>query len=334
MEHDEHYMRRCIQIAKHSVGLAAPNPAVGCIIVFEDKIIGEGYTSPVGGAHAEVNALNTVQNKELLKRSTLYVTLEPCSHHGKTPPCTDLIIKQGVRRVVIGCADPNPKVSGQGIKLLEDSGCEVRIGILKDVCRQHHHRFLSYFERHRPYIILKWAQTKSGFIAPKIKDDLKPVWISNLSSRQLTHKWRTEEQAILVGSKTVKDDNPSLTARLWHGRNPIRVVLGQIERLDKSAQIFDRSSGTIAIDTLQLDRKKPIAKQVCTLLYKKEINSILIEGGSKTINSFIKENLWDEARVFTGLVDFDDGIKAPVLNIKPSDSYNISGDKLDYYFND
>jgi diaminohydroxyphosphoribosylaminopyrimidine deaminase/5-amino-6-(5-phosphoribosylamino)uracil reductase len=217
----EKYIKRCIEIAKNGLGTARPNPMVGSVIVHEDVIIGEGYTSTYGGNHAEVNAIHSVQDKSLLKQATLYVTLEPCSHYGKTPPCSDLIITHNIPKIVIGCVDDNKKVEGQGIERLRKAGCHVIVGVLENACKEHHKRFLTFHNKKRPYVILKWAETKDGFIAPVSKDTLQPVWITNEYSRQLVHKWRAEEQSILVGTQTVLDDNPSLTVRDWTGENPI-----------------------------------------------------------------------------------------------------------------
>ena len=198
---------------------------VGCVIVFENTIIGEGYTSPYGGAHAEVNAIQSVADSRVLEKSTLYVTLEPCAHYGKTPPCSDLIIANKIPRVVIGCLDEHEKVCGQGISKLKAAGCDVIVGVLEKECKNHHKRFFTYHSKKRPYIILKWAESKDGYIAPLTKSEIKPVWISNLRSRQLTHQWRAEEQAIMVGANTVTQDNPRLTTREVEGTNPIRIVV-------------------------------------------------------------------------------------------------------------
>ncbi len=224
---DEKIMLRCIQIAKNGLGTTAPNPMVGAVIVNENRIIGEGFTSAFGGSHAEVNAIRSVQDKSLLKSSTLYVTLEPCSHYGKTPPCADLIIKMGLKKVVIGLIDPHEKVAGNGIKKLEASGCIVQVGILQKECAEHHKRFLTFYTKKRPYIILKWAETADGFIAPEPSQreiDKKPFWITNTTSRQLVHKWRSEEPGILVGNNTVLADNPKLNLRDWKGHAPTRIV--------------------------------------------------------------------------------------------------------------
>ncbi|MEX0291327.1 MAG: bifunctional diaminohydroxyphosphoribosylaminopyrimidine deaminase/5-amino-6-(5-phosphoribosylamino)uracil reductase RibD, partial [Flavobacteriaceae bacterium] len=226
VKQDERYMKRCLFLAKKALGHAAPNPMVGCVIVHKETIIGEGYTSAYGRAHAEVNAIRSVHDPSLLPEATLYVTLEPCSHHGKTPPCADLILSHKIPEVVIGLKDPHVKVAGQGIEKLKKAGCEVRLGILENECKKHHRRFLTFHLKKRPYIILKWAQSLDGFMAPedsKRSEDPQPYWLTNTYSRQLVHKWRSEEQAILVGTNTVIQDNPHLGTRYWNGRSPIRI---------------------------------------------------------------------------------------------------------------
>lgn len=327
----EHYIKRCIDIAKNGLGRTAPNPMVGCVIVHQDKIIGEGYTSPYGGPHAEVNAIQAVKDLSLLSTSTLYVTLEPCSHFGKTPPCSDLIIKHKIPKVVIGCVDDNEVVAGKGIAKLRASGCEVNVGVLENECKSHHKRFFTFHNKKRPYIILKWAQTLDGFIAPSTKSEKKPVWITNTYSRQLVHKWRAEEQAILVGTHTVVDDNPSLTVRHWSGRHPIRVVLDRKRRLHEDLAIFNQDTETLIISESTIDFNKPVGQEIAAYLYEQEINSVIIEGGAKTINTFISEGLWDEARIFTGNTSFNHGIKAPKVNGMLISEKHILEDKLEIY---
>ena len=333
MTNHEAYIQRCLQIAKNGLGSTRPNPMVGAVIVCDEKIIGESYTSPYGGSHAEVNAINSVKNKALLNNSTLYVTLEPCSHFGKTPPCSDLIIKHNIPEVVIGCMDDNPKVAGKGIAKLKSSGCNVIIGVLEQECRIHHKRFFTFHNKKRPYIILKWAESKDGFIAPKAKDEKKPVWITNTYSRQLAHKWRAEEQAILVGTNTVLEDNPSLTVRACTGENPTRIVLDRNSKLDKALNVFDNKAETITISNNDIDYKLPIAIQICELLYSKNINSIIIEGGTRTLQTFIDEDLWDEARIFTGSMEFKDGVAAPKLKGELISESRIDNDILKIYVN-
>jgi diaminohydroxyphosphoribosylaminopyrimidine deaminase/5-amino-6-(5-phosphoribosylamino)uracil reductase len=310
------------------LGNTAPNPMVGCVIVLNDKIIGEGYTSPFGGAHAEVNAINSVINKEDLKNSTLYVSLEPCSHHGKTPPCCDLIINYKIPKVVIGCLDPNEKVNGKGIAKLKASGCEVITEFESELCNRHHKRFLTFFKKKRPYIILKWAQTKNGYVAPKSKIKESPVYITNKSSRQIVHKWRSEEQAILVGFNTIIQDNPKLTTRMVKGGNPIRIVVCDDRKIVKKFNVFNDEAETIIINLDSCNKNISEAKKICDELFKNNIISVIIEGGPKTLNYFIMENLWDEARIFIGEKEFSNGIKAPEIELKNSLFRLIDNDKL------
>ncbi len=334
MTHHETYIKRCLEIAKNGLGTTRPNPMVGSVIVYNNTIIGEGYTSTYGGNHAEVNAINNVKNKSLLKEATIYVTLEPCSHFGKTPPCSDLIIKHQIPNVVIGCIDDNTQVAGKGIEKLKKAGCKVIVGILENECKKHHKRFFTFHNKKRPYIILKWAETADGFIAPESKNEQKPVWITNTYSRQLVHKWRTEEQAILVGTNTVLQDNPSLTARDWKGENPIRIVIDKEEKLSENFSIFNKESETIIISKSNIDFTKPIAQQICEVLLKKDINSVIIEGGAKTLQTFINENLWDEARIFIGANKFEKGIKTPKFSGKLISEEKIMNDTLKTYTND
>lgn len=327
----EIYIKRCLQIAKNGLGSTRPNPMVGAVIVYNDLIIAEGFTSAYGGNHAEVNAINAVKNKSLLLKSTIYVTLEPCSHFGKTPPCSDLIVKHKIPNVVIGCVDDNPEVAGKGIAKLKASGCNVTVGVLEAECKTHHKRFFTFHNKKRPYIILKWAETANGFIAPIKKDKKKPVWITNQYSRQLVHKWRAEEQAILVGTNTVIEDNPSLTVRDWFGKNPTRVVLDKTSKLNSDYSIFNKEAKTIRVTNKNIDFEKPIAIQIADFLYEHNINSIIIEGGSQTLQTFINENLWDEARVFKGNTSFKTGIKAPKLEGKLISESQIKTDLLRIY---
>ena len=306
---------------------------VGAVIVFNDRIIGEGYTSAYGGNHAEVNAINAVKDKSILSKSTLYVTLEPCSHYGKTPPCSDLIIEHKISEVVIGCVDDNPEVAGKGIAKLRASGCKVTVDVLESQCKQHHKRFFTFHNKKRPYIILKWAETQDRFIAPKSKNEKKPVWITNQYSRQLVHKWRAEEQAILVGTNTVIEDNPSLTIRDWKGENPVRIVLDKEAKLHSDFNVFKKEAKTIRLTKSSIDFDQPIATQICNHLYKENINSVIIEGGLKTLQTFIDENLWDEAHVFTGNIDFREGVKAPLFTGNLIKESNINGDILKIYSN-
>ncbi|MDH7448254.1 bifunctional diaminohydroxyphosphoribosylaminopyrimidine deaminase/5-amino-6-(5-phosphoribosylamino)uracil reductase RibD [Aquimarina sp. 2201CG14-23] len=344
--HEKH-IRRCIQIAKNALGSARPNPMVGSVITHNDIIIGEGYTSGYGGNHAEVNAINSVKDKALLKEATIYVTLEPCSHYGKTPPCSDLIIKHNIPTIVVGTIDTHSKVAGKGIEKLQNAGCNVILGVLENECQEHHKRFFTFHNKKRPYIILKWAQTSDGFIAPENTNKREPVWITNTYSRQLVHKWRAEEQAILIGNKTVIKDNPKLTTRDWSGANPVRIVIDVSNNIPNDSAVLDQTTKTIII-TLARDTRKSsnniiyegitsrenVTEEICNILHKHDIQSVIIEGGSYTIQSFIDKNLWDEARVFTGLNTFKKGICAPILKAQPISEEKIMEDTLIIYRND
>jgi len=335
-----------LQLAKNGIGSTRPNPSVGAVIVYKDKIIAEGFTAPYGGSHAEVNAINAVKDKSLLKEATIYVTLEPCSHYGKTPPCADLIVKNQFKNAVIGCVDSNSLVAGKGIKRLIKAGINVTVGVLEDECRIHHKRFFTVQDKKRPYIILKWAETADGFIAPLTKNEQKPVWISNKYSQQLVHKWRSEEHAILVGTNTVIADNPALNVRSWSGENPIRIVLDRNLRIDKKANVLDKSVKTIVTTAHKkqentenlifetIDFSKAVAKQICEVLQKHQIQSVIIEGGAQTLQTFIDENLWDEARVFVGNANFEKGVKSPNFDKKVKEKINIQTDVLKIYKND
>ena len=334
MQTHEYYIKRCLQIAKNGLGTTRPNPMVGAVIVHNNSIIGEGFTSAYGGPHAEINAVNSVKNKSLLKDSTMYVLLEPCSHYGKTPPCSDLIIHHNIPNVVIGCVDDNPEVAGKGIAKLKAHGCNVIVGVLEAECKAHLKRFFAYYNKKRPYIILKWAETEDGFIAPETKDEQKPVWITNTYSRQLVHKWRAEEQAILVGTNTVMEDNPSLTVRDYAGENPIRIVIDKTNKLDESYKIFDSSAKTIKLTKTELNFDSPLASQICNYLHQHNINSVIIEGGAKTLQTFINENLWDEARIFIGKTEFKSGTKAPQINGRLISEKKLKEDRIKFYIND
>ena len=334
MNTHEFYINRCLQIAKNGLGSTQPNPMVGSVIVHNNQIIGEGFTSKYGSHHAEVNAIASVKDKTLLNQSTIYVTLEPCAHYGKTPPCSDLIIQHKIPNVVIGCIDDYKEVAGKGIKKLKDAGIHVTVGVLANVCKLHHKRFFTFHNKKRPYIILKWAQTANGFIAPETKTENKPVWITNKTSRQLVHKWRAEEQAILVGTNTVLKDNPSLTTRDWTGSNPTRIVIDKTNKLSKNHSVFNNDANTIIINESVVDFSKNLASQICTMLYKNNITSVIIEGGLKTLQTFIDEQLWDEARVFIGNTTFNNGTKAPKITGSLLQQEYIKNDQLKIYTND
>ncbi len=340
MNTDKEYIQRCIALAKNGLGTTYPNPMVGSVIVHNNKIIGEGWHKKAGEGHAEVNAIKSVKDKSLLKESTIYVSLEPCSHFGKTPPCCDLIIANQIPNVVIGTIDPNVKVAGNGIKRLIEAGINVKVGFCEDECNELNKRFFGFHLNKRPYIILKWAESQDGFIAPKEKTENKPVWITNPYSRQLVHQWRTQEQAILIGTQTALDDNPRLDARDWKGTSPIRIVLDAKNRIPKTNAVYDGSVKTIFICSKKdeisvencifetIDFNQKIASQIIQILYNYQIQSVIIEGGQKTIQSFIDENLWDEARIFKGTNIFHQGTKGPLLTYAHFDKQTIGQDVL------
>ncbi|MEQ9297640.1 MAG: bifunctional diaminohydroxyphosphoribosylaminopyrimidine deaminase/5-amino-6-(5-phosphoribosylamino)uracil reductase RibD [Cyclobacteriaceae bacterium] len=335
VDQHEKYMRRALELATLGRLYASPNPMVGCVIVQKDLIIGEGWHQQYGGPHAEVNAVNSVADAADILGSTVYVTLEPCAHQGKTPPCAELLSSLEPDRVVIATTDSNPKVSGKGISILEDAGIEVIIGVLSDHARRLNRRFFTAFEKNRPYVILKWAQTSDGFIA---RENYDSKWISNASSRKLVHKWRAEEDAILVGYNTAQHDNPSLTTRDWEGKNPIRIVIDPNMELANDGNLFDQTTPTYRIVKDQEPQDGTIALPEITphlileALVQKDIHSIIIEGGSKTLQQFIDAELWDEARVFVSDVEFGKGISAPRLNRLPNKIEKVFGDQLHYYY--
>ena len=342
----EKYINRCLELAKNGLGKTYPNPLVGSVIVYKDQIIGEGWHQKAGSAHAEVNAINSVVDKYLLKKTTIYVSLEPCSHFGKTPPCSDLIIARDIKKVVIGAVDPFAEVAGRGIKKLMEAGCKVQVGILEKQCQELNKRFFTFHQKQRPYIILKWAQTANGYIAPKFQEKREPVWISNQYSKQLVHKWRSEEQAILVGTSTAIADNPKLNTRLWQGTNPVRAVIDRSLKIPKQSALLDGSIKTLVFTEKeqvsenknlifeQLNFSENLPSQICNKLYQHNLQSVIIEGGAQTLQHFIEANLWDEARVFTGPIEFQQGVKSPKFSGKVLAEKTITTDKLKMYRND
>ena len=347
MNISEKYIKRCIELARNGLGTTYPNPMVGSAIVHDGKIIGEGWHRKAGEAHAEVNAINSVKDEKLLKDATIYVSLEPCSHYGKTPPCSDLIIAKGIRKVVIGTVDPFAKVAGRGIKKLIDAGCEVKVGVLEEECLELNRRFFTFHNKKRPYIILKWAQTQDGFIAPKTRTERRPVWITNRYSGSLVHKWRSEESAILVGTKTVQEDNPNLNVRKWTGEDPVRIIIDKEFKIPQDATVYNNEQKSIFIckrkpersniNNLifeEIDFSDNIARDICDILYKHGLQSLIVEGGTKTLEQFIDSGLWDEARIFTGSTRFKEGTKAPFLNGKLKKELLIGNDILKIYRND
>lgn len=315
------FMQRALQLAQLGAGSVSPNPMVGCVIVHEGIIIGEGWHQKYGEAHAEVNAVNAVKDKLLLSKSEVYVTLEPCSHFGKTPPCANLLIEHQVKKVIICNYDPNPLVAGQGIEKLRQAGIEVEIGLLEDEGRELNKRFFTYIEKKRPFIILKWAESADGFIANK---NYEAVQISNLLSRRFVHKMRAEEDAIMVGTNTAKYDNPKLDTRFWTGQNSLRVLIDKYSSLPDNLNIFDGSQETICYTTVTrsgtLSRilevpllTTAIEQFILQDLYQRKIQSIIIEGGTILLQSFIDVGLWDEAFTLKSKLILEDGIKAPKI---------------------
>ena len=337
----EIYMQRCIDLARKGIRSVAPNPMVGCVLVVNNKIIGEGYHQFFGGSHAEVNAINNVLNTKALKKATLYVSLEPCSHMGKTAPCADLIIKKGIQNVVIGTRDPNPLVGGKGIEKLKNAGIEVEEGVLQDQCLELNKRFFTFHEKRRPYVILKWAQTLDGFL-DRIREDNKQEvnWISAPETKTLVHKWRSEEQSILVGRNTILNDNPSLTVREYGGTNPIRLVIDSQLQISGSLNVYSEDAPTIVFNRLKDATEKNIefvkiketsTKNILDELYKRGIQSVFVEGGSRTLQYFIIDNVWDEARVIVGRKSFKEGYKAPVINRIPIKTIPFGKDTVHYF---
>ena len=332
-------MQCCLELAAKGLGNVAPNPMVGCVIVCDGEIVAEGYHEQYGSGHAEPNAIKQVSDA-ILKKSTLYVTLEPCSHHGKTPPCADLIISKGIKKVVIGNLDSNPLVSGRGIQKLKEAGIDVEHGILDKECRALNKRFFTFHEKKRPYIILKWAQTQDGFISriplPENKED---NWITGKESKALVHQWRGEEQAILIGYNTALVDNPLLTTRLVEGKNPVRLIIDKNLDLPHNLNVFNNDAKTIVFNSMKgsdddniryvrIDFQNMI-QEILNECYVLNISSVIIEGGTKTINEFIQKNTWDEARIFVNPHEtFEHGIAAPVISFNQSVPNQIGDDLL------
>lgn len=306
MTNDEKYMNRCLQLARLGEGRTAPNPMVGCVVVYQDRIIGEGYHRYCGGWHAEVNALDSVKEKEIIPESTLYVNLEPCSHYGKTPPCSLRIINERVKRVVIANTDPNPQVSGRGIEMLRNAGIIVDTGVLEKDGWELNRRFFTFHAKQRPYIILKWAQTSDGFI-DAFGD--KPIRISSDTTKALVHQMRAENMAIMVGTGTAVKDNPHLNTRRWFGKNPVRVTIDKSGKIPPSHRLFDASAHTIVIET------EMTPAEIATLLYKNGLQSVIVEGGENTLRRFIEAGLYDEVQIETGPYSCGCGTPAPCIEI-------------------
>lgn len=344
--HHEIFMTRCLELAKNGLGSTYPNPLVGCVIVYNEEIIGEGWHQEAGKPHAEVNAISAVQRQELLPLSTLYVNLEPCSHYGRTPPCADLIIEKKIKKVVIGSVDIHEKVKGSGIARLEKNGVEVVTGILESECGLLNKRFFTFHRLQRPYVILKWAQTADAYIFPEAEQKKgAPVWISNAYSQLRVHQWRSQEGSILVGKNTVLQDDPKLNTRNYKGSSPVRLVIDKGLDIPESRHIYDQQHETIIFNGLKegLDRKvkfvkidfaKGVIGQILGHLHDAALQSLIVEGGAYTLNEFIREGLWDEARVFYSDIRFEKGIKAPVLQSCFVKEEKIRNDRLCWYVNE
>jgi diaminohydroxyphosphoribosylaminopyrimidine deaminase/5-amino-6-(5-phosphoribosylamino)uracil reductase len=341
MDIDELYMQRCIDLARLGSGHVAPNPMVGAVIVHENRIIGEGYHQNFGEPHAEVHAIASVEDKSLLKDSTLYVSLEPCSHFGKTPPCSNLIIQNEIKRVVIGTKDTHLKVNGGGIEQLKKAGIDVTVGVLDQACRELNKRFFTFHERQRPYVILKWAQSADGFLDKLRNPEEKGIhWLSSPETKILVHKWRSEEQSIMVGRKTVQNDNPSLTVREYSGKNPIRIIIDAQLQVPENLNIFSSDAQTLVFNRIKNDRKDNIewiklnetnVETILHELYKRNISSVFVEGGSRTLHYFIFGNVWDEARVIVGNSKLYEGTRAPFISKSPIKAIPFSTDMIYFY---
>ena len=338
-------MKRCLDLAAKGAGSVAPNPMVGAVLVFNEIIIGEGYHEVYGAAHAEVNCLNAVlpAQTHLIPLSTLYVSLEPCAHFGKTPPCADLIIQHKIPRVVIGCRDPFKEVNGKGIEKLKSAGIEVISGVLESACREMNKRFLCFHTLQRPYIILKWAQSANGKIAGNKEER---IYISNTYSNTLVHKWRSEEAAILVGTRTALTDNPVLNTRHWPGKPPVRIVLDLQLRLPVTLQLFNQQQPTVVLNFFknetngqvryyQLKQEKSLVAQICDALYALNIQSVLVEGGAQLLQTFIDAGCFDEWRIITNqLLEIPRGLSAPVYPAAlPETTFKLDTDTIALYRN-
>ena len=334
-------MKKCLELATKGMGYVSPNPMVGCVVVFNNQIIGEGYHKKYGTAHAEINAIENVKDKSLLKKSTLYVNLEPCVHFGKTPPCTNLIIESEIPKVVIGCIDSYSEVSGKGIEKMQNTGIEVIVGVLEKESRELNKRFFTFHEKKRPYVILKWAESKDGFMAPLNQN--KPFWMTSSESKKLVHKWRAEEEAILIGRITAKKDNPSLTVREVSGSNPIRIIIDKNLTLSGDLNLFNSEAKTIIFNSIKSEENGTnqfikidfnyLIKNILEELHKQNIQSVKIEGGSITLQSFIDANIWDEARIFTANKLFSQGLKTPIIEGEIILEEEIGTDTLEIIIN-
>ena len=340
MKHEK-YIKRCLELAALGQGTTSPNPMVGSVIVLDDKIIGEGFHHKAGESHAEVNAINSVTNHELLKHATIYVSLEPCSHFGKTPPCANLIIEKRIPKVVIATIDSNAVVCGNGISKLKQAGIEVITGVLEREANQLNKFFNTFHKKKRPYIILKWAETKDGFIDTIRKDSIKPsLKISNNVSSRWVHKLRSEVDAILIGKNTTLLDDPTLTTRKWNGKNPLRVVIDKDLALPKNLKLFTDGLPTLVMNSIDsstdgcienIKIEGEFIEGILSALHKKNIQSVLIEGGAHTLQQFIDTNLWDKVHVIKSEMSISKGVKAPIMSSKTFTIVGIGNDQIFTY---
>lgn len=344
----EFYIKRCLELALLGIGNVSPNPMVGCVIVLNDKIIGEGYHQKYGEAHAEPNAIKNVFDRfgndaeDLLKSAAAYVNLEPCAHFGKTPPCADLFVKHRLKKVVIGNRDPFSGVDGKGIEKLKNAGIEVESGILDEECKYFNRRFFTRIQKQRPFIILKWAETANGYFATT---DGHQKWISGALAKRLAHQWRTEEDAILIGKQTAVMDNPQLTSREWPGKNPVRLVIDKNLQVPNDNHIFNTEAKTIIFNEVKTDVIGNIhyiqmedmhfylAQKIAFQLYLMDVQSVIIEGGANILNQFLEANLWDEARIFTAPNSWESGLRSPIIKAQLQEQIQIGPDKLSIYIN-
>lgn len=349
MQEHEHYMRRCLELARLGIGLVSPNPMVGAVVVNEGRIIAENYHRKFGGPHAEALVVEEVLSRYgehargVFQQATMYVSLEPCAHHGKTPPCAKLLAEYGIARVVIACRDPFDKVNGEGIRILQEAGVEVIEGVLAEEALWLNRRFTTRITHKRPYIILKWAQTADGYMASA---DGVQRWITGAIAKQLVHRWRSEEDAVLVGTKTALVDNPQLTVRAWQGRNPKRILIDKHLVVPADAHLLDGGTETIVFNASRSDwigNTKYIAlenmdwylpQKIAYQLYLMDIQSLIVEGGRKTLELFINAGLWDEAWVLTSRDVWGSGTAAPVIHAAMADSQVIGSDRWDIYYRD
>ena len=339
-------MRRCLELARMGRNRVAPNPMVGAVIVHNNLIIGEGYHREFGKPHAEVNAINSVVDPTMLSESTMYVNLEPCSHYGKTPPCSDLIVQKKIKKVVIGCLDSNLEVSGKGVKHMRQKGVDVKVGVLENESRKLNRRFLTFHEKHRPYIILKWAQSADGYMDINRKNDKPEIhWISTVQSKRLVHTWRAMEAAILIGNQTAINDDPELTTREVYGANTLRILIDPKLKTSLKHKVYNNVSKTLVfnllkqgvknnIEYVKLDDSTGFLHKLLNELYRRNILTVIVEGGKKTHQHFIEIGVWDEARIINGKVFFKDGLKAPELHRIPDAQYQIGTDRVDTYYNE